>query len=303
MMKRGKHTHNKESEDNLSQIPDSVLLHILSFLETKEAIRTSILSKRWKHLWKYLPTLTLNGRSFNYSKGFAKFVNRILSNRDSSTALQSLEFHNFGYNNLLKRISKYAVSHNIQRLQIHVISDIERIPSCIFSCQTLTSLHLRVQPKFYPGTKPFPCSLNFPALTTLYLGYVAFSRRDNGLVEPFSECRKLISLVISRCEVVDGQNLCISSTTLVNLTIRTYCNRKLAVLKFELNTPSLCSFDFWGIPLQKLCGSNSSFTCLTHVSIFMWSISTDVPLVLLNWLIELANIKSLTVSSSALEVS
>ncbi|WJX32675.1 hypothetical protein P8452_20973 [Trifolium repens] len=34
----------------------------------------------------------------------------------------------------------------------------------------------------------------------------------------------------------------------------------------------------------------------------MWSISTDVPLVLLNWLIELANIKSLTVSSSALEV-
>jgi hypothetical protein len=101
---------------------------------------------------------------------------------------------------------------------------------------------------------------------------------------------------------VDGQNLCISSTTLVNLTIRTYCNRKLAVLKFELNTPSLCSFDFSGIPLQKLCGSNSSFTSLTHVSIFMWSISTDVPLVLLNWLIELANIKSLTVSSSALEV-
>jgi hypothetical protein len=289
MMKRGKHTHNKESEDNLSQIPDSVLLHILSFLETKEAIRTSILSKRWKHLWKYLPTLTLNGRPFNYSKGFAKFVNRILSNRDSSTALQSLEFHNFGFNNLLKRISKYVVSHNIQRLQIHVICDIERIPSCIF----------------YPGTKPFPCFLNFPVLTTLYLGYVAFSSRDNGLVEPFSECRKLSSLVISCCEVVDGQNLCISSTTLVNLTIRTYCNRSLAVLKFELNTPSLCSFAFTGNPVEKLDGNKCSFSSLTHVSIFAyrWSISADTPMVLFNWLIELANIKSLTLSSSTLEVS
>ncbi|KAK2388321.1 hypothetical protein QL285_062013 [Trifolium repens] len=127
---------------------------------------------------------------------------------------------------------------------------------------------------------------------------------DNGLVEPFSECRKLSSLVISCCEVVDGQNLCISSTTLVNLTIRTYCNGSLAVLKFELNTPSLCSFAFTGNLVEKLDGNKCSFSSLTHVSIFAyrWSISADTPMVLFNWLIELANIKSLTLSSSTLEV-
>ena len=40
-----------QEKDVFSRLPDDILVHILLFLSTKEAIRTSVLSKRWKCLW------------------------------------------------------------------------------------------------------------------------------------------------------------------------------------------------------------------------------------------------------------
>ncbi|AES82311.1 F-box/RNI superfamily protein [Medicago truncatula] len=50
MNKRGRRRHNLHyEEDRLSDLPDCVLLHIMSFLKTKCAVQTCILSKRWKN--------------------------------------------------------------------------------------------------------------------------------------------------------------------------------------------------------------------------------------------------------------
>src|SRR4051812_37947719 len=43
--------------DQISSLPDDILQHILSFLETPNAAQTSLLSKRWRHLWSYTPAL------------------------------------------------------------------------------------------------------------------------------------------------------------------------------------------------------------------------------------------------------
>ncbi|XP_004516420.1 putative F-box/FBD/LRR-repeat protein At1g78760 isoform X1 [Cicer arietinum] len=301
MKTRRRNYNEDEIKDRLSDLPDCVLLHILSFLSAKESVQTCVLSTRWKNLWKYLPTLTLTSYpQFKTLKGFTNFVSRILSLRDHSTALHTLHFHRHGIvqPHLLQRIIKYAVSQNVQQMCIHVYCDIEHFPPCFFSCQTLTSLTLYVeQPGIFPQRTLFSYSLNMPALTSLTLSFFNF----RGGAEPFLACPKLKRLFISDCDVLDKQNLYISSTTLVDLTIHCYPWNEI---KFSLCTPSLCSFTFRGNPVQKLCESNNNLSSIKYLNIHvrMGSNFAETSLVLLNWLQEVATIKSLTISSTTLHI-
>jgi hypothetical protein len=47
--------HNKDNMIN--NLPDCILYHILSFLPTKDAVKTSILATNWRYLWTYLSVL------------------------------------------------------------------------------------------------------------------------------------------------------------------------------------------------------------------------------------------------------
>ncbi|XP_038710452.1 putative F-box/FBD/LRR-repeat protein At1g78760 isoform X2 [Tripterygium wilfordii] len=47
-------------EDKLSGLPDEVLLSILSLLSLKEAARTSVLARRWRRVWTFIPILNFD---------------------------------------------------------------------------------------------------------------------------------------------------------------------------------------------------------------------------------------------------
>ncbi|KAL0733281.1 hypothetical protein Bca4012_009491 [Brassica carinata] len=76
--------------DRIGSLPEEVLCHILSFLTTKEAALTSILSKRWRNLFTLVPNLDIDDSVFlNPEEGkreregilesFMDFVDRVLA--------------------------------------------------------------------------------------------------------------------------------------------------------------------------------------------------------------------------------
>jgi len=292
-----------ENKDRFSDLSDYLLIHILSFLESKIAVQTCILSTRWRNLWKQLPILSLYYFHFNTLQGLTEFASQFLSLRDGSTSLFTLEFHNFFTEGgmeprELERILQYALSHNIQHLDIYVKCDIQHFPSCLFSCDTLTSLRFYVTPIRYDEPKIlFPNSLNLPSLTSLCLGFVAF----RGGPELFLAYPRLKRLEIAHFEILGEANLCISSTTLVRLAIE-LCFEPKNNCKIELFTPNLCAFAFIGTPFQILCGSPLSSVKHLEIDADMWWNYAEAPSILLRWFREFVDIESLILSSNTLQV-
>lgn len=74
-----KHSKRTKSEDRISKLPESLISCILSFLPTKDAVRTSVLSKTWVYRWTTITKLDINDNLFfsrkKRSRGKQNFVN------------------------------------------------------------------------------------------------------------------------------------------------------------------------------------------------------------------------------------
>ncbi|KAI5386292.1 hypothetical protein KIW84_072723 [Lathyrus oleraceus] len=295
----------QENRVRLNDLSDCVLLHILSYLNSIQAVQTCILSTRWKHLWKYIPTVKLHySRNSPTVKRFDIFLSNMLALRDNSIALQALDLdRGLIEPQLLEKILNCVYSHNahIRQLEISAISQSYPILSCVSSCKALTSLKLslyNIGNKNYSETL-FPKSLNLPLLTSLYLVNFTFCGFENGCVEPFSPFTKLNSLVIRHSKIKKAHILHISNETLVDLAMR---YNSFNFVEIQLSTPSLCRFTFPDSLDQKICGTGLS--CVKHVNI-------DAPqnsylmkhrFVLLGWLRDLASVESLKLTSITLQI-
>ncbi|CAI0439982.1 unnamed protein product [Linum tenue] len=80
-----------EGTDRFNDLPDDVLHHILSFLkDAKSAVQTSILSKRWRCMWKGVRALHLREASLRMR--FETFVRNFLSLRSRHATLDNVSF-------------------------------------------------------------------------------------------------------------------------------------------------------------------------------------------------------------------
>ncbi|KNA23557.1 hypothetical protein SOVF_023660 isoform A [Spinacia oleracea] len=143
-MKREKQV---EQLDIISNLPDHIIAHIISFLPTEEAIRTSILSSKWKYLWKGISSVSLQGTQSDPDR-FANLVEHVLNNCKSTNFL-SINLScpdNIGLSRINAWIST-ALSCKIEKLLLYFrkyFPDRSEppLPKCVLDCSTLIVLKL-----------------------------------------------------------------------------------------------------------------------------------------------------------------
>ncbi|CAJ2678238.1 unnamed protein product [Trifolium pratense] len=202
-MKKRRRLDNQDNQnqDRLSELPDCVLLHILSFLNMKHVVQTCVLSKRWRHLWKRVSTLILDSSKFDIHRLFFRFGFNILTHRDTETALHALDLYHDGdiqvqlFEKILNTISSH--DNTLQELGILANGDSGLAMSCVSSCHALRSLKLSLYLRKSHTPTIFPKSLTLPSLTSLNLSNFTFCGDESGCVEPFSNFTKLNSLIVS----------------------------------------------------------------------------------------------------------
>ncbi|KAI3958111.1 hypothetical protein MKW98_020753 [Papaver atlanticum] len=84
-------------EERISRLPDNLIHHILSFIDTKYAVQTSVLSKGWIHVWKSLSFLNFDRSSFSdgniETERFIEFVYMVFMFRDDTNNIQKFSVH------------------------------------------------------------------------------------------------------------------------------------------------------------------------------------------------------------------
>ncbi|XP_074369138.1 putative F-box/LRR-repeat protein At3g58880 [Apium graveolens] len=218
----------QDEGDRLSSLPDDILHQILSFLGTRQAVQTSVLSKRWRHVWTTTSSLTFDwyDQLFPYThSGIIKFMEHVLSNRNHETPVSCFKlFAVYPFPpSFLRRLIRYPIDHNIvevdidlefhryqpfnlstfssnttQRLKLRAPLDFGDSSGSdrVWVLPVLKTLHLICPPHISNYKIPVSCLICLPALTTLCLDGVELPESLSSMSLP-----ALTTLNLKRCNL------------------------------------------------------------------------------------------------------
>ncbi|XP_078154570.1 F-box protein At4g22280-like [Carex rostrata] len=221
--------------DSISSLPDDVRMHILSFLSTREAVQTCILSKTWINTWASVPDLNFNIQEFGLPKfvygeiavafvtKFEQLVKSVLEKRETS----SVNRFQLRLDSLYWPLTQTVVDCIGDVMKLGPQECLVKIVSCehlnlnanlIFTSASLTYLQLCLSTKVNRFVAIEPNSVNLPCLKTLNLDGVTMS--DDSFKKLLLGCLLLEELVLQGCSIGFIQ---IFSNTLKKLVLNSSC--------------------------------------------------------------------------------
>ncbi|CAA7062020.1 unnamed protein product [Microthlaspi erraticum] len=191
--------------DRLSDLPDNLLCHVLLKIPTKDVVKSSVLSKRWRNLWRDVPGLDLGYGDFPEYNEFVSFVDRFLGFH-SESRLQNFilddrcldldyeweydEPHGANVNRWINAVVKRKVQHlHVLESKWEVDEEVE-IPAAVYTCESLVTLKLR------DAFLPDPESVSLPCVKVIHLDEVKFAN-DQALERLISGCSVLEILTVN----------------------------------------------------------------------------------------------------------
>ncbi|KAL3849205.1 hypothetical protein ACJIZ3_011087 [Penstemon smallii] len=286
--------------DGLSPLPDNVFHHILSFVDCLDVVRTCVLSKRWRNVWKFVPCLNFDINLFTehnrYSEfeyehehehepesefeseseseskpllpcyKFWDFIKWVLLLRDESRIRRINLTFDHTMKEQLNALLCFAGRKKVQELCFRDGDNTnERLNFPSEICETLESLTI----EFHKNTS-LRVAKAFCSLKRLFLSGVVMS--GDAAEKFFSrDCVELEDVHLEDIRVKDVDIINISADKLKNLKISNIYRREHCVVvnsfypKLNICAPNLVSFSYLGPMLHGF--SILDTVSLQHVSI------------------------------------
>ncbi|CAF1926238.1 unnamed protein product [Brassica napus] len=153
----------KENQMRLSDLDDFLLCKILSGFPTKESVRTSVLSKRWRNLWLNVPALDLDSSDFSDDDVVMGLVDRFLLCSENKQQLERFRLKYWAHHQFRSRFKSCIDAVTARSiLQFNVENSVDydelvKMPPSFYSCEGVVNLKLSRVFLDHPESVSLPC--------------------------------------------------------------------------------------------------------------------------------------------------
>ncbi|KAJ3690758.1 hypothetical protein LUZ61_019922 [Rhynchospora tenuis] len=300
--------------DRISELHDNLLTQILSYRPTKEAVRTCLLSKRWRKVWASVPVLDFDFADFlsddkhmrlrsECHSNFVKFIDAVLDLQQA----QQLDRFRLVSKCLVKAYQCYdlplttwiplILQKTPRVLSIYVQSNLVNVdvPDLAFTCSSLEEMKLKIDDRWFPVLNP--ALVRLPHLRKLSLGH--FTIKADCMNNLLQGCPNLGELELYACVLNFSQISCDNFKSLV--IVGCYYDSaeiRVSIPSLQYLELAVMSGQTAGFVFENMSSLVKACVCFLTVDYLEWNFS-DSETNILNCLLGVTNLDVVLYGSRA----